>query len=303
MTQVYTVGSGRLRTMRADGVVGVCEEYGQTEPVLAGWCVKEALTEGSRRGLRIVGSAAEVMGLTLSGPGARERAQEAIERLVKGSLLREYQGHLLRQIFCGPGEKILRGYLTAPAGSGKTRIAAAIPVVHFAATWNLGGDSEDWPRSAWGYIVQSKQLAAQTQKQVGGSAVNGVRPIGLLYDMARAVELHFTPDLDCFSFGDAWVGGGGSAGSPGKRYAEFMACGNLIVDEVHRVPCTTAATPVLLSQAVCRIGLSATPVSRGDGTGAMVEGLLGPELASVSLKEVTDAGFLTQGKVWDGEAR
>jgi len=101
------------------------------------------------------------------------------------------------------------------------------------------------------------------------------------------------PDIRCFSPGEVW-----HQGLKGKRYDEFMACRDgLLYDEVHTAVSKTRSEPVLRSEAVVRIGLSATPTDRGDGLGRLVEGLFGPILSSVGIKEVEQQGFLSPGRV------
>jgi superfamily II DNA or RNA helicase len=75
------------------------------------------------------------------------------------------------------------------------------------------------------------------------------------------------------------------------------SCDGLIVDELHRVGACTYSRTIIRSRARFRIGLSATPFMRRDPRNVLAMGLLGPEVYSISLRELQAQGFLPSGIV------
>jgi len=141
---------------------------------------------------------------------------------------------------------------------------------------------------SWAYLVGNRELAKQTEESLAQ----------WLPKAARAIGAYLPVSLACFSYGEVWRGSG-SDGEPGRRYEEFIACrGGLLVDEVHQSIAVTRSVALFLSRAVARVGMSATPLDRGDGLGHLAIGLTGPELGRVEMSEVAEAGYLTPGRAW-----
>lgn len=79
------------------------------------------------------------------------------------------------------------------------------------------------------------------------------------------------------------------------RRGKIVADGYL-TDECHRIGARTYALGASRVSACWRLGLSATPLDRGEQN-ALVVGLLGPVVAEVKREELVDAGFLSPGVV------
>jgi len=252
--------------MRADGVLAT----GPEGDLLAGWAIEKAAH--GKATLEITGDREALLGRGVS-------AGVAAGLLAAG--LRGYQVDLVRRVL--REGRMLRGYVSAPAGSGKTHLCGGLVVA-----WTAGRAE---PSASWAYLVTNQELAKQTERVLSEWIPAAWSRLGT----------GAPPEVRCFSYGEVWVGSG-SEGSPGSRHEEFMQCtAGLLVDEIHAAVATTRSTVILLSRAVVRIGLSATPVSRGDGLGRMVVGLLGPELGRVNMDEVTRAGGIAPGLVWAPE--
>jgi len=266
---------------------------GGLEQVWAGWLIGQATSagcSGSWGSLQLRGIGRE---LKLLAPGGGDSLviKDICQRLVHMDMLRGYQGNVLASVLSAP---VMRGVVSAPCGAGKTRLCGAIVcgIMHRLAAGS--GPALDEP-SRWAYVVSNASLAAQTYYALmdsgHGRGHAGMWLMGAMWACLDGAGP--APEIHCFSPGEIW-----HRGHAGKRYEEFMSCQDgLLFDEVHRSAALGHAQCIIKSNAVVRIGLSATPLDRGDGLGGLVSGLFGPLLGSIGIKEVTDAGYLTPGKI------
>lgn len=186
-------------------------------------------------------------------------AGEMANALVAAGILRDYQGAAVAAAYAAPG---WRSIILAPAGAGKTRMAAGLVAVGA----QLGA-------CRWVYLVQNQQLAAQTADQFSTWIPRMVAELG-----------------DC-----DWVARCGTYGT--MELGALEEAHGLIVDEVHLAGAPTRAAAIARARAAeFRCGLSATPLLRQDAGNAHVIGLLGPVRYSISPEELIGTGCLARGK-------
>lgn len=178
--------------------------------------------------------------------------------LEDAGLLREYQAQAVAAMLSAP---LGRSIVELPTGAGKTRVIAAC-LACAAIQLDIG-------RAA--VVVPSPQLARQVRAEL-----DALLPEMLVKLPAK--EVQFTYSVHTY----------------GSLEAED-AVDMLIVDECHRAAAPTHATSLGAVAAPFRIGLSATPLDRQDVYNALVVGLTGPVVYSVTLEQLVEAGHLTPG--------
>jgi len=186
------------------------------------------------------------------------QVEELVERLVEAEFLRVYQADAVLAALVAPH---WRSIVQAPGGAGKTHIAAGIIAVGAVA-----GICE------WLYLVQNRELAAQTQR---------------VFDKVLPAMLQVLGDADatvtCASYGTAPV-------------ASLRAAQGLLVDECHGVCAPTRAKVIgSMKSVLFRCGLSATPLLRQDSGNALVIGLLGPVCYTIKPARLVSEGYLAKG--------
>jgi superfamily II DNA or RNA helicase len=153
-------------------------------------------------------------------------------------------------------------------GGGKTRLAAAICAL--GASYGQG---------RWLYLVRNKELAGQSEKEFEELLPRMCEVTGALGPSLTATTYAGVAKLDDNEFD------------------------GVIVDEVQDLPAPTRAREYARAKSDWKIGLSGTPLDRQDAGNALVIGLTGPVVHRVSLEELTEAGFLSRGRVqpvvWD----
>jgi superfamily II DNA or RNA helicase len=186
-----------------------------------------------------------------------EAATPCVEPL--RGLLRDYQADAVAAAYSA---LLWRSIVQAPGGAGKTHIAAGI-----VAMGVQHGISE------WLYLVQNRELAAQTQRVFDST-------IPQMAELLGGGDLAVT----CASYG--------TVPDEALRRAQ-----GLIIDEVHGEAARTRAAVVAQAESVrFRCGMSATPLLRQDAGNALVVGLLGPVVYMIDPDVLIREGHLAQGR-------
>lgn len=184
---------------------------------------------------------------------------KSLPRLTEAGLLWPEQEHAVRAAWMNPWG---RGIISSPTGSGKSRMCAGVMAIgSILGVWR------------WSYLVTNQELTAQSSRQFKDLVPRMINAMGEDCDW----------ECSCSSYGTAG--------------AELATCQGLLIDEVHVVPPATRSRVVArATEAVFRLGLSATPLLRQDAGNAMVIGLLGPVCHSVTPKELIAAGRISPGR-------
>lgn len=194
---------------------------------------------------------------------------DKVRSLYQAELLRDYQAASAGKVIIAPAGRCV---VDMAMGGGKTRVAAAIAAL---------GASYAHPR--WLYLVRNKELAAQSEKSFRELLPSMCKAVG-----ADAAELVATTYSGVAKLRDRVFDG-------------------VIVDECQDLPAPTRARGFAQAKTLWKVGLSGTPLDRQDAGNALVLGLLGPVVHRVSLEELTEAGYLSQGRVqpviWDRGTR
>jgi superfamily II DNA or RNA helicase len=178
--------------------------------------------------------------------------------------LRDYQARAVQAAIA-----FSRGLVELPTGSGKTRVAAALTAA---------------VPIRWLYVVHRSNLVEQTATTM--EKVLG-EPVGKI-----AAGTHTIERVTCATYQSLLRSMGAQS-----RGAWWEVEG-VIGDEVHRAPADGPFEILTgLENAYYRIGLSATPLARGDGANVLTIGLFGPRIFGVSARPLIERGYLAQGKV------
>ena len=189
--------------------------------------------------------------------------ESAVQRLQLAGFLHPYQGRAVVKLLLAP---LGRGIADVAVGGGKTRIATAL----IAVGASIG---THW----WAYGHPSEELARQAQSEVSRD----------LPGMLACLDLE-EGDVTyvCRSYTKLLVGGTSPALWRG-----------LICDEGHRLGAAGMAKAAAEVSAVFRLGLSGSPLDRGDARNVLVQGLTGPVVYKIKVRDVEKAGGLASGKV------
>lgn len=175
-----------------------------------------------------------------------------------------------------------RGVLHLPTGSGKTEIAVALV------------------RSVpceWLFLVHRTTLGQQAAERFDRrNAEHGVDlgPAGVIGEGAWQEGERLT----CATF-QTMVAALRSGGRAGARAAALLGrVGGIIVDESHVLPADTFWSVAMRAErAAYRIGLSGTPLARGDRRSVLSIAALGPILFRLRAPELVEAGILARPHV------
>jgi len=195
----------------------------------------------------------------LGVPSVRDRAvaRANASQLEAAGLLRSYQAEA---VACALTAVMGRSVIDMAMGGGKTRCAAGLAAA-------AGG--------RWLYLVQNKELAAQSEKSFGellgpmNAACSDVEGLGELVATTYA----------------------------GIKKLEGATFDGVIVDECHGISAPTRAVAYARVKATYRVGLSGTPLDRQDTKNALVLAMLGPVAYRVGLEQLTADGYLAAGTV------
>lgn len=168
-------------------------------------------------------------------------------------------------------ERLRRGIIKLPTGSGKTEVAVGVGL-RLAAPLLFLVDSVDL----------MEQAAARWEKRTGTAA-------GRFGDGSHTTGARFTSG----TFATMRLALGSKAGKALLR--SFRV---LVVDECHGLPADThydVASAVRFAD--YRVGLSATPFAGDPMRAATLTGLLGPIIYEVSTQELTAAGVIAKARV------
>lgn len=209
-----------------------------------------------------------------NGPAPAELPEPVLDWLKAPPwTLRDYQLEIMQQVakptkpYSLPG----RGIIWSPTGSGKGTIAVAI-----AATFP----------GPWVFLVHRNHLAddiaerweSRTGKKAGWVTGTEVR-FGSQYEFTVATMQSLITRLGRDSKIDAWA----------------QTIKGIIVDECHVCPAKMGSgTITKFANAYWRIGLSGTPLDRGDQRSLVAVGLLGPVLYRIKPETLMEAGYLAR---------
>lgn len=187
--------------------------------------------------------------------------------------LRDYQGEAIDSFL-----KAKRGVIESPTGSGKTLLALGaaaklgVPTLILAHTRNL---VNQWADAAKADCRKQKIAVLVAGKWKGDP---------------------LTATIIIASLGS--LGGKTVAAKKKKFNAQMLARIKFIVgDEVHHSPSKSFTKIVAACDAYYRLGVSATPFDRADGTGLLLEAYFGPRIHTVSKSRLVAAGHLARGMV------
>ena len=181
------------------------------------------------------------------------------------SWLRDYQQDALSAAM----EK-RRGVLWLPTGSGKTEIAAAL--------------MKKTPSCRWLFLVHRAQLVRQSADRFETRTGEKAGMLGGGHDTIKRVTFATFQTLS-----NAYKPKNEGVGKYRRVRKLIAAAGGLIVDECHVLPARTFLS--LTKKAInaeYRIGLSATPFSRGDSGTLHLIGALGPTIFRLKVEDLAN---------------
>ena len=192
-----------------------------------------------------------------------------------GGTLRPYQAPIVDEML-----RRVQGLVVAPCGSGKTEIG-------LAAIARAGREAL--------VLVHTKDLLEQWRARI--KARFGVEAGQIGSGKATLAPVTVATVQTLARWGRERVSG------------ELARFGVLVCDECHHVPAETWALVVGAIPARHRWGLTATP-NRQDGLGALIQWVVGPEIARVRHGDLSEAGAIVPAEVrqvrtgfaWDGDA-
>jgi superfamily II DNA or RNA helicase len=163
--------------------------------------------------------------------------------------------------------KRTRGLIWAATGAGKTEIAVGIV------------ESVPVP---WLFLVHREQLARQAAERYTrrtGQQAGSIDDLGTGHSFTVC------------TFQGLWA----ALKRNDKRVVAWLATvGGLIVDECHVVPAATFKAVLDYVPAYWRIGISGTPLARGDRKSMHIIGCLGPVINRISAQMLIDRGLLAR---------
>lgn len=183
---------------------------------------------------------------------------ESVAALRNAELLRNYQAEAVLRALAA---RFRRGILDIATGGGKTYIAAGLAAVGCAAGF-----------SRWLYLVQNKELAAQSERKFK-------EIIPAMCDCLDCIE----PELIATTYA-------------GVSKLKSMQFDGVLVDECHGIPAKTRALAYAAVQAYYRIGMSGTALDRLSNN-EMTVGLIGPILYRAELNKLSNIGALSKGTI------
>ena len=170
-----------------------------------------------------------------------------------------------------------RGIIKSPTGSGKGNIAAAI------------AHTIDLRAGRWLFLVHRGNLARDVQSR--WSELTGGAPAGFIGDG----EWEVGETLTCATIQTLHA----ALKRRDPRFRELVdSVEGVIVDECHVAPAASFyATIQALHGARYRVGLSGTPLDRGDNRSLMAIAAIGPMSYSVTARELIDVGVLAEPQI------
>lgn len=170
-----------------------------------------------------------------------------------------------------------RGILHMPTGSGKTECAVAIDRAYGARYRVL-------------FVAHRAQLAVQARDRFAARGVPD-EELGLFaqgaHEQARVTFATYQSLLSDLT----------RAPRGGPASTLLLAADMLLADECHTAPAETFARVLSACHARVRIGLSATPLARGDGRSVLAVAHLGPVIHRVTAAELVAAGRIARPEV------
>lgn len=170
--------------------------------------------------------------------------------------------------------KHTRGILWMPTGSGKTEVACALPLV-FPCPWL--------------FLVKSiglmSQAADRFEKRTGMRAGRIGEGVFDVAEGARFISCSFDSMRSLLERRDP------------RALAIVAQAGGLIVDEVHELPADSCFRTAQAVQAYWRVGLSGTPLARGDRKSSLAVGSIGPVIYRVTTDELVRLNVIERPRV------
>lgn len=196
--------------------------------------------------------------------GRAAPAQPIEHAFTNGQELRDYQLAGVEAAI-----KATRGIIQIGTGGGKTNVAVAI--------------AERFPSSRWLFLVHRSSLMAQAADRY--EALTGKRA-GRIGEGKWEEQHHFT----CATFQSL-----AAALKKGAHAQMFRSIQGLMVDEAHTLPAESYYRVAnSLTNAYWRLGISATPLDRGDQRSIFAIGTLGPIIFKHTADELIQAGHLAR---------
>lgn len=171
-----------------------------------------------------------------------------------------------------------RGIIKLPTAAGKSEIAAGL--------------MRAVPDARWLFVVDSLDLASQMSTRLfkRTSEVAGLVGEGSWNSTQRVV---------CATYQSILAGLRGDKASRDRATALLGAVDGVIADECHTVAADTQRAIVQrCHRAFWRIGLSATPLARGDQRSSYAVGTLGPVIYEVPSQQLRDLGILSEASIY-----
>lgn len=174
--------------------------------------------------------------------------------------------------------KAKRGVIEAPTGAGKTLLALGaasklgVPTLILAHTRSL---VRQWSDAAH-HECKGRKIAVLVGGKWKGDPMTATIIIASLGSL-----------------------GGKTISDKKKKFnAKILARIQFLVgDEVHHSPSKSFTKIVAACDAYYRLGVSATPFDRADGTGLLLEAYFGPKIHAVQKSRLVEAGHLARGYV------
>ena len=162
-----------------------------------------------------------------------------------------------------------RGILWVPTGGGKTEIAIGLTVAI---------------PCKWLFLVHRGTLLHQAAKRY---ELRTGKKAGLIGDGLWSVE-----DFTVATFQNLWA----KRDTPEAKKL-LSSVDGIMVDEAHILPATSFWTTVMGIDAYYRVGLSGTPLVRGDKRSTFTVGALGPTIYRIRPQTLIDLGILAKPEI------
>lgn len=242
--------------------------------------------------VRWVRNIAAAKGIDIALADLRDRSKrlpplskEVLSRILEGKELRDYQVKAIQRIF-----GISRGVIQSPTGSGKTVIAAgaAKAALEFGGLRTL-------------FLTHQKELLHQTQEAfikagidcgIVGDGIRKIRPVTVatIQTLYAAMKKVKSPVIRREADGTT------TRFSTATEVINMMLTADFVIlDEAHRGDAESfQAVTLACKNAYYRIGLSATPLMKGQEADMKLMAVTGDVIYRITIQDLVDRGLLAQ---------